>query len=356
MDPVERFMFQKIEDRDLDAIRQSDALVLYCQQHLPDVTRKGPEFVACCPFHHEKTPSFTLYRKGPVWRFKCFGCDAGGDAIEFFMRYNRGTDFRSAAAEMGRFAGLDITAPGQDRAELKAARDRAEALRAEHQRLAEEDEAAARIARLDQARRIWREAQPADGTLVERYLRARGIDLGRIGGVPKSLRFAPRCWHSRDEDDKAITGPAMIAAMMRPDRQFCGVHRTWLDRTGQGKADLSPNKKMLGEMRGNAIRLSKPRGNHLFLAEGIETALSILSVKPEEAVWAAGSLGNFAAVMLPVGVSSVTLCVDADQKDQDAADRVIRDAIWNFGGQDAEVRIARPELGMDFNDMLRAAE
>ena len=39
----------------------------------------------CCPLHHEKTPSFKVYKDGT--RFHCFGCGAGGDVITFTMRY-----------------------------------------------------------------------------------------------------------------------------------------------------------------------------------------------------------------------------------------------------------------------------
>lgn len=48
---------------------------------------------ACCPFHHEKTPSFSVHPKKNI--FKCFGCGVGGDVIEFTrMFYN--TDFIGA--------------------------------------------------------------------------------------------------------------------------------------------------------------------------------------------------------------------------------------------------------------------
>lgn len=65
---------------------------------LPDIAmgsgvkleKDGNEFRACCPFHGEKTPSFTMYpdqRKG--WKFHCFGCGIHGDAIDFVReRYN----------------------------------------------------------------------------------------------------------------------------------------------------------------------------------------------------------------------------------------------------------------------------
>ena len=49
------------------------------------LTRKGREFIACCPFHEEKTPSFTV---SPDKQFyHCFGCGAHGTVIGFLMDY-----------------------------------------------------------------------------------------------------------------------------------------------------------------------------------------------------------------------------------------------------------------------------
>ena len=45
----------------------------------------GAEWVGCCPLHSERTPSFTLFQKNGRWKFKCFGCGAGGDALDFLQ-------------------------------------------------------------------------------------------------------------------------------------------------------------------------------------------------------------------------------------------------------------------------------
>ncbi|MBR3438595.1 MAG: DNA primase, partial [Clostridia bacterium] len=49
-----------------------------------DLKRRGKTFVGLCPFHNEKTPSFTVYPDSNS--FYCFGCGAGGDAITFIRR------------------------------------------------------------------------------------------------------------------------------------------------------------------------------------------------------------------------------------------------------------------------------
>jgi hypothetical protein len=52
----------------------------YCE-----LKQDGDEWKACCPFHEERTPSFTLYRKEDKWRYHCFGCGAKGDAVDFLQ-------------------------------------------------------------------------------------------------------------------------------------------------------------------------------------------------------------------------------------------------------------------------------
>ncbi|MEM9983172.1 MAG: CHC2 zinc finger domain-containing protein, partial [Bacteroidota bacterium] len=48
-----------------------------------NLKKKGKDYKACCPFHNEKTPSFSVSPQRNI--FKCFGCGKGGDAITFVM-------------------------------------------------------------------------------------------------------------------------------------------------------------------------------------------------------------------------------------------------------------------------------
>ena len=70
-----------------------------------DLKKSGREFVACCPFHDEKTPSFTVV---PAKQFyHCFGCGAHGTAISFLMEQD-GLNFRDAVTTLADEAGLDM--------------------------------------------------------------------------------------------------------------------------------------------------------------------------------------------------------------------------------------------------------
>ena len=67
--------------------------------------KAGTNFVACCPFHSEKTPSFTV---SPTKQFyHCFGCGAHGTAISFLMEFG-GKPFPDAVEELARDAGLEV--------------------------------------------------------------------------------------------------------------------------------------------------------------------------------------------------------------------------------------------------------
>ena len=59
--------------------------------------RAGANFVACCPFHSEKTPSFTVSQTKQFYH--CFGCGAHGTAISFMMEYS-GLGFIDAVKDL----------------------------------------------------------------------------------------------------------------------------------------------------------------------------------------------------------------------------------------------------------------
>src|SRR5918999_2799460 len=82
--------------------------------------RAGREWKACCPFHKEKTPSFTVSDEKGFYH--CFGCGAHGDAIRW-LTDARGLSFMDAVKELADAAGMEVPAPdprAQQRAERAA--------------------------------------------------------------------------------------------------------------------------------------------------------------------------------------------------------------------------------------------
>lgn len=65
------------------------------QKELADLRKKGREYRATCPWHNDRNPSLSVYKKEGEWFYKCFGCDKSGDVIKFIQE-KRGIDFREA--------------------------------------------------------------------------------------------------------------------------------------------------------------------------------------------------------------------------------------------------------------------
>ncbi len=73
-----------------------------------DLRRHGREYTACCPFHTEKTPSFTVNDEKGFYH--CFGCAAHGDAVVFLMEYER-LNYKEAIESLAREAGIALPKP-----------------------------------------------------------------------------------------------------------------------------------------------------------------------------------------------------------------------------------------------------
>ena len=85
--------------------------------------KAGANYVACCPFHNEKTPSFSV---SPSKQFyHCFGCGAHGTAVGFLMEYG-GKAFPDAVEELARDAGMEV--PRVERPGEREKRDEAQDL------------------------------------------------------------------------------------------------------------------------------------------------------------------------------------------------------------------------------------
>lgn len=139
------------------------------------LTRKGREWVGRCPFHNEKTGSFYVNAEKGV--YKCFGCGAGGGAIQFVMS-KEGLEFRDALETLARRYNIPIEEQRPGPGGFSA--------RGEKERLFELNEAAAKFFR-QQLR------GPAGGTARD-YLKGRGIGESAIADF--DLGYAPREWQA----------------------------------------------------------------------------------------------------------------------------------------------------------------
>ena len=86
----------------LDDLRQQADLALIVGRYV-SLQPSGPEWKACCPFHHETAPSFYVVPDKQMWH--CFGCGEGGDAVDFIQRV-LGLSFPDAVREVADITGV----------------------------------------------------------------------------------------------------------------------------------------------------------------------------------------------------------------------------------------------------------
>ncbi|HHC73183.1 MAG TPA: DNA primase [Thiotrichales bacterium] len=171
--------------------------------------RAGREYVACCPFHDEKTPSFTV---SPAKQFyHCFGCGAHGSALGFLMEYNR-LEFPEAVEELASSVGLEVP------------REKGDVRREEKSRsLLEVLEEAAEF-----YRRQFREHP--DGPRAAAYLKGRGLSGETAARF--ALGFAPPGWENlaaslgRDPGRRRL----LLEAGLLKQKEGGGVYDRFRDR------------------------------------------------------------------------------------------------------------------------------
>ena len=317
----------RVTDDQIAAVRAQAGLVNTISRYGVKLARKGREHVGLCPFHKEKTPSFTV-NEGKGF-YHCFGCGAHGDILDFVMAF-AGCSFREAMEDLR--GGHAPTSPE----DVRRAAERQRHAEAERRRRAEQDAQQ----RTGDALQIWRRAVPAPGTLVETYLRARGITVP----IPPSIRYLAAAMHK----PTGLILPAMVAGVQGPDGKVKAVHRTFLSRNGATKASVGDPRMSLGPVAGGAVRLARANGR-LAISEGIETGLSILQATGVP-TWAALSATNMANVILPPDIRDVILGPDGDEAGEIGA----RQAAKRFIEEGRAVRTAPAPEGQDFNDMLLA--
>ncbi len=135
--------------------------------------KAGREYTACCPFHNEKTPSFTVSPNKQFYH--CFGCGAHGTAVGFLMEYEH-LSFPEAVEELARQLGLEVPYEGPGPSETQ--RPRNENL----------------YDLLAQADRFYRRQlrQHPQGSRAVDYLKQRGLS-GEVA-AEFGLGFAPPGW------------------------------------------------------------------------------------------------------------------------------------------------------------------
>ena len=286
------------------------------------LVRAGREWKACCPFHPDKSPSFTIYADDR--RFQCFGCGAEGDVLDFVMRAY-GVKMREAIRLLDGGALRDLEqqrAPAKPKADMRPI-----------------------------AQRIVRDSSPIEGTPAALYLRSRGITID----LPHTLRFA-RLAPPKIEGNGVLEAngpgllPTLIAIVTDAYGELVGLQRTYLTDAGRKAATTDPKGKVkfsLGNVVGGSIQVGPPAAS-MIVCEGLEDGLT-LAQGLGRSVWVAAGTAMMPQMTFADVTKAIVIGADGDAGGEAAAAK----AAQAFTSAGLATRIMRPATGFkDFNAEL----
>ncbi len=322
------------------------------------LTKAGHEFKACCPFHNEKSPSFTVNdQKG---FYHCFGCGAHGDVIRW-MTDQRGLSFMDAVKELAAEAGLDMPAP-DPRAAKKA------------------EQAAGLHEVLEAAQAFYRsQLETPEGAKAQAYLQSRRFDphtMERFGfGFAPAGRQALKAALKQFGEDMLIEAGLRIAVDEKEpydrfrDRLTIPLHDPRGRVIGFAARILDAEKKDAPKYLNSPDTPLFDKGRTLFnlhragpasrqsgrivVVEGQMDVIALAAAGIEEAVAPMGTaLTERQLEMLWRLVETPILCFDGDAAGQRAAMRAITRALPLLRPAHS-LKIVRMPAGMDPDDLIK---
>ncbi len=352
-----------IPTQTIEQVAAANEIVEVIGSYFP-LKRAGSSYKALCPFHQEKTPSFTVSQQRQS--FHCFGCGAGGSVFRFVMDYEQ-LDFVSALKKLALRAGIPVIEENRG----------GEADARQHEIRRTLLELHAEAAKWFHENLLKREC----GSPAREYLKKRGIDRNVAGNW--QLGFAPETWDS-------LLNWALDRGYRRADILQSGLVKS--------RDETRPESEVYDRFRG---RIMFPICNDVgeviafsgrILTNGAETAKYLNSpetplfrkghvlfglhktkrslIEANSAIVCEGQLdlitlfeAGICNVVAPQGtaftetqarilkrfVAQVVLCFDADAAGQKAAERSISSLLQN----DLFVRIAEMPAGEDPDSIVR---
>jgi len=166
-------MSGKIPREFIDDLLVRVDIVDLIDSHVP-LKKTGANYVARCPFHTEKSPSFSVNRNKQF--FHCFGCGVSGNAISFLMNYSH-LDFVEAVEDLAAFIGIDVPRESVDYSGQQKAADLSSLYKVMEQ---------VAVFYVEQLR------TSSEGRQAAEYLKYRGVSTGIARDY--MLGYAPKKW------------------------------------------------------------------------------------------------------------------------------------------------------------------
>lgn len=343
----------------IERVRETSDIVEVVSQYT-DLRRQGERFVGLCPFHDERTPSFSVKPRDGF--YYCFGCEAGGDTIRF-VQEKEGLAFPDAVEALAERYGVEVEIEKED--------PKAEEARRRRGRLSE---ALQRAADFYEAY-LWESPKAAKAREYLTQERGLGEEVLRAFGVG----FAPSIWDSiltRGQRAGFSVEELLAAGLIQRSRNRPGSHydrfrarvtfpvRDHRGRVvGFGARGMGPDAKpkYLNSPESEMYRKSNTlygidrarapiaRGGRAVVAEGYTDVLALHQAGVEEAVAVMGTAITPDQLKLLGGYAEeVVLALDADRAGREAMLRAQRVA----GSGKLRLLVAAMPRGEDPADLL----
>ncbi len=314
-----------IPDSFIEELLARSDIVELIERRVP-LKRSGSEFQACCPFHDEKTPSFTVSPKKQFYH--CFGCGAHGSVIGFLMQYE-GLEFLDAVDELARAVGLEVPTSGkqQPRPDIGL------------------------YEMLQSCSKLYVEELPKNPEAVE-YLKGRGLS----GEICRDfdIGFAPAGWHDLinrlGTDPKRLDLLKQAGMLSEGDRGAYDKFRNRImfpihDRRGRviafgGRALSDDGPKYLNspetalyhksrELYGlYQARQRSSRLDHIIVVEGYMDVVALAQFGFKNVVATSGTATTTLQVeLLFRSADTIVFCFDGDKAGRKAAWRALEETL-----------------------------
>lgn len=344
---------KRISDEFLEQLRANNDIVSVISPYV-ELRRRGKNLIGLCPFHNEKTPSFTVYPDSQS--FYCFGCGAGGEIISFTRRIEN-LDFYEAVKSLADRSGMAMPDEGFD-----------DSLIVKKKRILEMNKEAAKF---------FHETLMSDkGKTALNYYLSRGYTISTIRHF--GLGYAPDSWRDllnhlralgysyeeiyeadlakRSEKNGKVNyydnfRNRVMVPIINVRGQIIAFGGRVLDDSKPKYVNTSDTlvyKKSLGVF---ALNFAK-NGNDgsLLIVEGYMDVIALHQAGFTNAVAALGTAFTpEMAKLLSRYASEILLCFDND----DAGQKATKRAIETFGSVGMKVRIIRMTGGKDPDEILK---
>lgn len=319
-------MSYKFDEYKVEEILESNDIVDVIEEFFP-LKKAGANYIANCPFHNEKTPSFVVSKQKQI--YKCFGCGKAGNVSKFIMDY-RNMDFFEALEFLARRSGVQLE---------KFEGDKSSKIEFERKKLFEINRAAARFfyenLKKNKLAYGYLQNREIDNEIITRFgvgyatakwddlllyltkLGYKDTDIEKVGLIKKSQKTG------RYYD---VLRNRIIFPIINVKKQVIGFGARILE--GEGPKYINSSESMIYHKKDNLyginIAREKVRDEYFYLVEGYMDVIKMHAYGFETAVAALGTSLTLEQIKLLKRYSKkFYICFDSDKAGLNAALRAI---------------------------------